>query len=132
MRFSQKAGYGAAASERRGDRDDWGKTPGDEHRQALRRLEAKQQVICQLIDGRLPLLEAAAHFRSLSRMSGAPPAPGHAAFRPDNDEGLCRTVIGWAHLALNDRPERADLLSAQLETELQDHLTRHGGVRLPW
>jgi hypothetical protein len=101
--------------------------PGEEYRRALQRLRAKQQVIAELINGRVPLLEATARFRAAQcpakEQAGAPPV--------DDGEQLCRTVIGWAYLALSERPERADAFSEELEQELQAHLTRHGTVRLP-
>jgi hypothetical protein len=89
----------------------------DKHGLALQRLEAKQRVIADLIGGRLTLFEAAARFR---RASGG-----------GDGEALCRAVIGWAHLALSDRPERAEVFSEVLENELQAHLARHGVVLLP-
>ncbi len=98
---------------------------GEEHRLALERLQAKQQIIAELIHGRLPLLEATARFRAAQRRRENDPAS------PDEGEQLCRTVIGWAHLALSERPERADAFSEGLEQELQAHLARHGTLRLP-
>jgi len=90
------------------------------YQQALRRLQVKQRAIAELISGRLQLLEAAARFQEVEGGMGG----------EDEGEQLCRAVIGWAHLALSDRPERAEAFSEQLEKELQRHLTGHG-VRLP-
>jgi hypothetical protein len=87
----------------------------------LQRLTAKQAVIADLIGGRLTLLEAAALFLRCSQ----------EAEEEEDGEQTARAVIGWAHLALRDRPERADALGARLEQELQLHLARHGCVRLP-
>jgi hypothetical protein len=105
----------------------WRCVPGEGYHQALHRLRAKQQVIAELINGRVPLLEATARFWAAQcpakEQAGAPPS--------DDGEQLCRTVIGWAYLALSERPERADAFSEELEQELQAHLTRHGTVRLP-
>jgi hypothetical protein len=101
--------------------------PGQEYHLALQRLQSKQQIIAELISGRLPLLEATAQFRAAQ-----PPAKDQAGAPPSDDgERLCRTVIGWAYLALSERPERADAFSEELEQELQDHLARHGTVCLP-
>lgn len=86
---------------------------------ALGRVRAKEEVVAQLVAGRLPLFEAAARFRELSDAAA------------ESGERVCRTVIGWAHLALRDHPERAERLSNDLEQELQEHLKRFGGVRLP-
>jgi hypothetical protein len=86
--------------------------------QALWRVRAKEEIVAQVIAGRMPLLEAAARFREVSG-------------NPESGERVCRTVIGWAHLALRDHPERAERLSDHLEQELQAHLDRFGAVRLP-
>jgi hypothetical protein len=94
----------------------------EEHRRALQRLRAKQEIIADVIAGRLPLLEATARF-------GAALSAGGAA--PEDGEGVCRSVIGWVHLALCDWPERAEALTDELERQLQSHLARHGAVCLP-
>ena len=91
----------------------------DEHRRALERLEVKQQIIADLIAGRLPLLDAAARFRD----AHANPA--------EDGERLCRVVIGWVYLTLSERPERAEALANRLEQELQVIVSRQGLVRLP-
>jgi hypothetical protein len=91
----------------------------EEHRRALERLERKQRVIADLIDGRLRLLEAAARFRDVQKAA------------PEDGERLCRAVIGWVYLALSDRPERAEALASALERELQTIVSRQGAVRLP-
>jgi hypothetical protein len=77
----------------------------------------KQEAVAAVIAGQLTLLEAATRFRA----AGCP--------RPDADgESACRSVIGWVHLALCDRPERAEEVSARLERELQKYLTHPGGL----
>jgi hypothetical protein len=96
------------------------------HNLALQRLDAKKEVIAQIIDGRMRLLEAAQQFRQLNR----PVALGPAIGRNVADEDLCRSLIGWVYLALSERPERADALSDQLEAELSAHLKLHGTVNL--
>jgi hypothetical protein len=83
------------------------------HRQALRRLQAKQSIIAELIGGRLALPEATERFRALS-------ADGRG------DEAAGREVIGWVNLALGDRPERAEAFASGLEQELERYLTSHG------
>jgi hypothetical protein len=84
-----------------------------QHSLALQRLQGKNQIIADLISGRLPLLDAATRFQALA-------ADGRG------EEATCRELIGWAHLALSDRPETADALSARLELELERHLSRQG------
>jgi hypothetical protein len=98
------------------------------HSLALQRLDAKKEVIGQLIDGRLHLLDAAAQFRQLNRP--VPIGAAQAGTRNDSDEDLCRSLIGWVYLALSERPERAEALSDQLEAELAAHLKQHGSVNL--
>lgn len=85
-------------------------------REMLAGLIRKQQAVAALIDGRLSLLEAAGRFRDAQASA--------------DGEALCRAVIGWVHLALNDRPERAEAVSQRLEGELQTYLDRSGRGRL--
>lgn len=80
--------------------------------QILQRLQAKQQIVEQLADGRLALLPAAERFRQL--------CPG-----TQEDEALCRNLIGWVQLALADRPERAETMTCKLEQELEALVARH-------
>ena len=87
---------------------------------ALKRLDAKQDIIRQLIDGRLHLIEAAECFRELTRPAAS----------SQSDEDVCRALIGWVYLALCERPERAESLSSQLEAELAAHLQRRGQANL--
>jgi hypothetical protein len=89
---------------------------------ALARVATKQRVVEQVIAGRLSLMEAATRFRAAGR--GLLPAA-------EDGETVCRTVIGWAELALRDRPERASAVAERLEGELRWHLERYGGVDLP-
>jgi hypothetical protein len=87
---------------------------------ALARLRAKQRAVGRVIAGTLSLLDAAVCFGD-----GEKNPTGH------DGEALCRTVIGWVHLALSDRPEQAEAASERLEDELRTVLARHGCVRLP-
>ena len=73
--------------------------------QLLADVSRKERVVRDLIAGRVSLFEAAVRF-------GGPPDVG------DRAESVCRSVIGWVHLALRDRPERADLVAGRLEHEL--------------
>src|SRR5438094_38420 len=97
----------------------------------------KQQIVADLIAGRLRLLEATARFRQAGGAAPLTPSPlpggerGRGEGEPGSAESWCRTVIGWAGLALSDRPERAEAVSEHLERELESHLARHGAVCLP-
>jgi hypothetical protein len=98
-------------------------------RAVMQSLLAKQQIINELIAGRLELLEAAARFQAAHRTTAACLVVVAAA--PGDGESLCRTVIGWVHLALSGRPEEAERVSERLERELQGHLERQGQLSLP-
>jgi hypothetical protein len=74
---------------------------------ALARVAARQRVVEQVVEGRLTLAAGAARFRA----AGGGPAAA--------DETACRAVIGWAALALHDRPERAAAVADRLEDELR-------------
>src|SRR5262249_24851719 len=87
----------------------------ERHSQALRRLQGKNQIIADLIAGRLHLLAPASRFQALTIVGRG-------------EEAACREVIGWAHLALCDRPEAADAVSSRLEGELEKHLSRQGAA----
>ena len=95
-------------------------------------LQQKQAIINQVIEGRLPLMEAATRFQAahqaarlcLERATGV---PGHTI----DGEAVCRTIIGWVCLALSDRPEQADRVSERLEGELREILTKAAANRTP-
>jgi hypothetical protein len=101
-------------------------------RAVLQGLLVKKAIVNQLIEGRLPLLEAAAQFQVAQRMSSAclERATGVPSSMPDS-EAVCRTLIGWVHLALSDRPEQAEQVSDRLERELQGYIERFGKISLP-
>jgi hypothetical protein len=110
----------------------WNEEPAHGSRLLLQGLHAKQQVITDLIEGRLKLLEAAsrfqaAHSTTLASVAGTTMYPEKLS----DSEHVCRTVIGWVHLALGNRPEEAERVSARLERELQTYLDRFGTVSLP-
>ena len=100
--------------------------------EVLENLQRKKQIINELIAGSLELVEAATRFRPIHCASAdcLGDATGIATMLTDN-EYLCRTMIGWVHLALNQRPEMAERVSERLERELQHHLDRCGQVNLP-
>jgi hypothetical protein len=105
----------------------------DRNREALlRRIEAKEAVVAELVAGRLTLLQAAARFRALK---GDPPGVAEL-FPPEwgrsEGERLCREVMVWVNGWLAERaPERAAAVAARLEAELRQHRDPSGTVRLP-
>jgi len=97
-----------------------------------RRIQEKERLAGELIDGRLTLFEAAARFR---RLNAEPPAPPPLALSYPGDseeERLCRQVIGWASRRLEKSdPGRANDFAGACEEELRRHKERHGRVVLP-
>jgi hypothetical protein len=99
-------------------------------RAVLQGLAVKMQIVKQVIEGRMPLLEAAARFQAVTRQASVENALNAPPAATDN-EVMARSVIGWVELVLRDRPEQADVISARLESELQSHIQRFGKVLLP-
>jgi hypothetical protein len=105
----------------------------DRTQQALsRHRQRKHRLILALLAGQLRLLEAAAGFRALDRMT---PEFAWKQFREhypgDSDEERhCRHVITFAHAALVHDPARADEVRDRLDAELREYL-RCGPLRLP-
>jgi len=95
-------------------------------------LQQKQAIINEVIDGHLPLAEAAGKFQAAHQaarvcLETATGVPGHSI----DNESACRTIIGWVYLALLDRPEHADRVSERLEGELRELLNRNALVKTP-
>jgi hypothetical protein len=98
------------------------------------RIVAKEQVVRDLLAGRLTLLEAAAWFRRLNieppEYPGTPPDcfPG----RTEN-ERYCRQLIQWVNVETREwAPSHAEEVRCRLEWELDVHLVEHDGeVELP-
>src|SRR5262249_31634472 len=89
-----------------------------------RRIQAKHDVICELLAGRLTLLEAAAGFRDLD--AGLPEVRDrlvqHYPGMP-YEMMLCRQVIEQERSVLGVRdPDQVERVVARLEAELQAHL----------
>jgi len=92
----------------------------------------KQAIINQVIDGKLPLWEAAgrfslAHRAAIACLERATGVPNHSI----DGEEVCRTIIGWVYLALSDRPEHADRVSERLECELREQLKKNEPALTP-
>ena len=95
-------------------------------------LQQKQAIVNQVIAGRLALWEAAGHFQAahqaartcMERATGVPASS-------IDGEAICRTIIGWVHLTLSDRPEQADRISERLESELRDFLKKNAPALTP-
>src|SRR5262245_35474184 len=100
----------------------------DELRLAERRWEAKQQVTCALLEGRLTLRGAAARFRDID--VGIPlKAQAQRPPQYSEEEWACRQVIAFVHgelAGIHQAPAQAEVWVARLEVEFQKHF-RHGG-----
>jgi hypothetical protein len=100
-------------------------------RTITKRINAKDQVVKDLIGRRLTLFEAAAEFRRLNEEypQGVfkDSVPGVT-----EEERLCRQVIVWVrvHLEVNPREASEDFV-AQLEHQLLRHKRQNGTVQLP-
>jgi hypothetical protein len=104
----------------------------DDRRAALNvRMEAKVQIIQDLIAGRLTLLAAAARFRDLN---SRPPHFHWGRFRmayagATDDEKHCNEVLAAVEACRGGR-DSADPLVDRLRRELEQHV-REGTLRLP-
>jgi len=105
----------------------------DEVKRVQRRWDAKVAVVADVIAGRLTLFEAAARFRNLN--ASCPQAEHWLSFQFGDQPyelALCRSVIQRVELELRSRASgQEDGTVARLETELTEHLQRHGRVCLP-
>jgi hypothetical protein len=97
------------------------------------RCDAKNAVVADVIAGRLTLLEAAARFRSLN--ASCPQAKQWLSykFRDQSYElALCRSIINRVEVELRSRASQQEYDTvARLESELAEHLQRHGRICLP-
>ncbi|HTU88592.1 MAG TPA: hypothetical protein VMF69_00710 [Gemmataceae bacterium] len=99
----------------------------------MERLCCKERISDALTSGEMPLIEAAACYRSLYEDSKAwhnfqRPCPKH-----DDGENWCREVILWTDMKIRieQSPDKADALRQCLEAELQELLECHSTVGLP-
>jgi hypothetical protein len=98
----------------------------------MRRVQEKQRLAWELIEGRLSLPEAAARYRDLEEQQ---PSFNWRGFRctcpgESDDERHCREVIVFVGVELQGRPETDLALVGRLEAELQARLGR-GDFHLP-
>lgn len=94
-------------------------------------IQAKRQVVRHLIDGQVSILTAAACFRAAEREEGLAFDGCLGLSMSADAESFCRSLIGWVHLTLADRPEQAEEVSDRLESELRAAIERDGRVVLP-
>jgi hypothetical protein len=104
--------------------------PTSPNREEMERVAAKHRVVVALLEGRLTLFEAAAHFRRLH----SPRVDLRWSYRGDSEEELlCRQVITSAEIELHMWGKNAAIadFTARWEEELRRHLKEHGKVMLP-
>lgn len=94
----------------------------------LNRLDRKEQVLDDLLQGRRTLLETARAFKQIDEDVGLRDSAGNVpAYRCATDECYARTALNWATTALYHRPGGEQTLRC-LEAELDD-LIRNGTLR---
>jgi hypothetical protein len=92
-----------------------------------------EEVIAEVLAGRLSLLEAAARVRAAGTELPSWARPKLECLFPgsSDDERQCRRVIALIEGTLRDEPSRCGMVIGCLQAELREHLLRYGGVRLP-
>lgn len=100
---------------------------------ALRRMQARLQIVEELAAGRMDLLEAAGRFRDLNET--LPEFSREVLHRyfpgASEEERYCRQVLAWVDSELTHRDARlASATTGRLERQLEEYL-RRGGPRLP-
>jgi hypothetical protein len=98
-----------------------------------RRIQAKARISRELAAGKVTLFKAAALFRVLNDGPEGRPNQYRTLWPGRSDgEKLCRQVIAWTHCELSKSAHsQADELRCRLEGELEEHIRRHGTVKLP-
>jgi hypothetical protein len=103
--------------------------------QVQRRTKARDRVVTDLIEKRITLFEAAAHFRVLDAT-----LPGQLMFTHwlrkvypgrSDEERLCNRVIDFARRTLADQPRQAAVVVERLQAQLRQHLEAHSSIDLP-
>jgi len=112
---------------------DEGQQLDDNLERAMRRREAKEAIVAEVIADRLTLLEAAARFRDLN--ANWPRASHWLQQRYPGvpyELALCRQIIDQVCIELRQwAPERRDRIVTRLEAEMQTHLESEAGLRIP-
>lgn len=106
--------------------------PGPAAHALNRRMEQKQRLVYELLNGRRGFFEVAAIFRRLN--DEYPKLPLHPDFRGDSEEErICRQVICWvdATMHMQSYPQaKIEEVLARFERELSEHKRRYGAVCL--
>jgi hypothetical protein len=104
-------------------------------KEVFRRIAGRERVLAAVIDDRLTLCEAAAHFRVLDakvirqewfREYMRRSYPGRS-----DDERQCHRVIAYVQEYLKDRPRKAASVTKRLQDQVGEQLNHHGSIHLP-
>jgi hypothetical protein len=86
----------------------------------LWRLGEQRRIIGELAAGRCTLREAAGRFREMARQEPLLLQTVTATYQGDSEEEvICRWVIGYVRVQLEDHPQEAAEVAARLEAELR-------------
>jgi hypothetical protein len=100
--------------------------PGLEARREdiMTRIALRDRVVRAVVEGRMPLAEAAARFQEIDLASTTFHWQRFREFWPGatDEEKQCRAVLGHVNSRLADDPDRARAVTRRLETELQAFL----------
>jgi hypothetical protein len=101
------------------DQDQQPISPDEENQLILRRIDAKEHVTCELLDGQLTLFEAATIFLHLDEQTpNAFSQPPYLGF--SKEEAACRQVIEWARQRLRSQsPNTAERVITHFEEEMR-------------
>ena len=103
----------------------------DRHADVARdRIQAKEEVLRDLIVGRLTLLQAGRRFKDLNETPITCQDDYRSTYPGRSDgEKVCRQVLAWLERDLPDlSPSQAALLRSTLEEELAENLRQNDGV----
>ena len=94
--------------------------------------QGRNEIAGEVIRGRMGLFEAAARFRDMNAARADGGRMVRAVHAGSYDEQCCRQVISWigARLAA-ESPAQVAGVTAGLEAQLQERLSRQGTLRLP-
>ncbi|NBO92219.1 MAG: hypothetical protein EBV06_07875 [Planctomycetia bacterium] len=107
--------------------------PSEQNEIVRRRIMVKTEIIARLIEGELSLFQAAARFRTINAQPmGIEDISWQRLNGIDDGEKLCRQVLSWVRFQgdTSARHHSRQHLIEQLESELNQHILAHGGVRL--
>ena len=96
---------------------------------ALKRcLETKQEVVRELMAGRMTLPEAADRFQEAASRLADDVDEKFVDYQEGTEDGQCRNVIRWVARYLSGDPQLRDQLVSRLERELRQHRLSKGAI----